>query len=135
VEEILGEERRAGWAGGRLLAERAGRWYFFRPTAIDFVEANGNYVNLAVGTHRYIRRDTFKRLHTALSGVGFVRIRRNLLVNLDRVECAEKLPRGVVAFHFPGGQHVLSAVGCRLDALLTHTVSEGCDRGFFPDTA
>jgi two-component system, LytTR family, response regulator len=100
----------------RLVGERAGRIYFFSPTEVDYIEADSNYVKIHVGTARYINRDSLTRLSALLEHVGFVRISRSILVNLQRVSFAEREGPGVLAFVLESGARVVSSTGFRLES-------------------
>jgi two-component system, LytTR family, response regulator len=100
----------------RLVGERAGRIYFFSPTEVDYIEADSNYVKIHVGAERYINRDSLTRLSAQLESVGFVRISRSMLVNLQRVSFAEREGPGVLAFVLESGARVVSSTGFRLQS-------------------
>lgn len=100
----------------RLVGERAGRMYFFSPAAIDYIEADSNYVKIHVGSERYINRDSLTRLSALLENCGFVRISRAVLLNLRRVSYAEREGRGVLAFVLESGARVVSTTGLRLES-------------------
>lgn len=100
----------------RLVGERGGRIYFFSPTEVDYIEADSNYVKIHVGSERYINRDSLTRLAVLLQSVGFVRIRRSVLLNLQRVSFAEREGRGVLAFVLNSGGRLVSSSRFRLEA-------------------
>jgi two-component system LytT family response regulator len=100
----------------RLVGERAGRIYFFSPIDIDYIEADSNYVKIHVGSERYINRDSLTRLSALLENVGFVRISRAVLLNLQRVSFAQREGRGVLAFVLESGARVVSSTGFRLES-------------------
>jgi two-component system, LytTR family, response regulator len=100
----------------RLVGERAGRIYFFSPNDIDYIEADSNYVKIHVGSERYINRDSLTRLSALLEDIGFVRISRAVLLNLQRVSFAEREGRGVLAFVLESGARVVSSTGFRLES-------------------
>lgn len=100
----------------RLVGERTGRLYFFSPLEIDYIEADSNYVRIHVGAERYINRDSLTRLSTQLANVGFVRISRAVLLNLQRVSFAQREGRGVLAFVLESGARVVSSSGFRLES-------------------
>jgi two-component system, LytTR family, response regulator len=114
----------------RLVGERAGRMYFFSPLDIDYIEADSNYVRIHVGSERYINRDSLTRLAALLEGIGFVRISRAVLLNLQRVCFAEREGRGVLAFVLESGDRVVSSTGFRLEpgAQLRITRTRGARR-------
>jgi two-component system LytT family response regulator len=98
----------------RLVGERAGRFYFVTPDTVDYIESDSNYVKIHVANDRYITRDSIKRLAPLLGKRGFVRISRSILVNLKRVEFAERDGFGVMAFVLGSGVRLLSSAGYRL---------------------
>jgi two-component system LytT family response regulator len=102
--------------GDRLVGERAGRLYFLAPSDIEYIEADGNYVQIRVADNRYLSRDSLARLAPILEGVGFVRINRSILLNMRRVSFAEREGRGVLAFVLESGHRIASSAGFRLEA-------------------
>ena len=100
----------------RLVGERAGRLYFFSPIDIDYIEADSNYVRIHVGSERYINRDSLTRLSALMENLGFVRISRSVLLNLQRVAFAQREGRGVLAFVLESGDRVVSSTGFRFEA-------------------
>jgi two-component system LytT family response regulator len=100
----------------RFVGERAGRIHFFSPADIDYIEADSNYVKIHVGAERYMNRDSLTRLSTLLESVGFIRISRSVLLNLQRVSFAEREGSGVLAFVLQSGARVVSSTGFRLEA-------------------
>jgi two-component system LytT family response regulator len=69
----------------RLMIRDENRAYFIKPTDVDWMEADGNYVRLHVGKSSYLIRSTATRLQEELDPDRFARIHRRYLVNLDRV--------------------------------------------------
>ena len=100
----------------RLVGERTGRFYLFSPIEIDYIEADGNYVNIHAGCDKYMSRDSLTRLSILLDGYGFVRISRSVLLNLHRVAFGERTSRGVLTFELASGVRVRSSTGYRLEA-------------------
>ena len=101
--------------GDRLVGERAKRLYFLSPAEVDFVEADSNYVRIHVGADGYINRDSLGRLSPLLEALGFVRISRSILLNLQRVVFAERVVSGALAFTMKSGARVLSRTGFRIE--------------------
>jgi two-component system LytT family response regulator len=71
---------------GRLVFKEDGRIVFVRTDKIDWVEADGNYVRLHVGSETHYFRETLAGLEAQLPPETFVRISRSVVVNLDRVK-------------------------------------------------
>lgn len=98
----------------RLVGERGGRIYFLAPFDVDYIEADSQYVRIHVGSERYLIRDSLTRIASLLKAVGFVRISRSIVLNLQRVSFAEREGRGVLAFVLVSGARVVSSNGFRL---------------------
>jgi two-component system, LytTR family, response regulator len=97
----------------RLMGENSQRLYFIPVDDVDYIEADGNYVLIHVGDQKYVRRDTLKRLASALRDEEFEYIRRSTLINLARVVFAEKLRHGALAFTLTSGARLVSRTGIR----------------------
>jgi two-component system, LytTR family, response regulator len=102
--------------GDRLVGERGGRFYFLAPQDVDYVEADGHYMKIHVGNCRYITRDSLRKLARSLEPYGFVRISRSVIVNLQRVQFAEREGRGVLAFVLVDGARLVSGPGYHIAA-------------------
>jgi two-component system LytT family response regulator len=100
-----------------LVGERQRRLYPLDVEKIDYIEADGNYVTIRIGTCDYIRRDSIKRLAACLAEWGFMRIERSLLLNIRAVVYAEIADRGSFAFTLSSGACVQSSASYR-DAIL-----------------
>jgi two-component system, LytTR family, response regulator len=94
---------------GRLVAERSQRLYFIDPETIDYIRSDGNYVELHVGSERFISCNTMRNLQNALESIGYLRIERSLLINLRRVTYAERLGHGEFAFAMRCGERLVSS--------------------------
>ena len=68
----------------RLLVREGKRLAVLRTEAIDWAEADGDYVALHVGSRKHLVRETLTKLEAQL-GPRFVRVHRSAVVNLDRV--------------------------------------------------
>jgi two-component system LytT family response regulator len=53
--------------------------------AIDWIQADGNYVHIHVGRQAYLHRETLSGLLATLDPARFLRIHRGTLVNVERV--------------------------------------------------
>jgi DNA-binding LytR/AlgR family response regulator len=100
----------------RLVGERARRFYFLAPSQVDYIKADSNYLLIYAGKDRYINRDSLKRLAPLLEQHGFFRISRSILINLRRVEFAEREGGAVLAFVLSSGVRLLSGKGYRIAA-------------------
>jgi two-component system, LytTR family, response regulator len=82
----LVEDVRAPRRGGpRLLVRSGGRVVYVAMDQIDWVEAEGNYSVLHVGSAAYRVRSTITALLEQLAPHGFARIHRSTLVNIQRI--------------------------------------------------
>ena len=99
----------------RLIGENSHRLYFLAVDEVDYIESCGNYVLIHVGTRKYIRRDTLKRLAVELRDAEFEWIGRSTLVNLARVAFAERLDHGALAFTLKSGARLISRARVRLE--------------------
>jgi two-component system LytT family response regulator len=78
----------------RLAVRERNRVIFLRPTDIDWIEAEGNYVRLHVGPRSHLLRETMCAAEQRLAPRGFLRVSRSALVNLDRVRELQPLFHG-----------------------------------------
>lgn len=69
----------------RFLVKKLGREYLVRSENIEHIESAGNYVNLHVGDRIYPLRETMAGISAQLAELGFQRVHRSAIVNLDRV--------------------------------------------------
>jgi len=74
---------------------------------IDWIEADGNYVQIHVGKQSYLHRETLRSLLATLDPQRFLRIHRGTLVNLDRIREVHPL--------FQGNAEVVLHDGTRLN--------------------
>jgi DNA-binding LytR/AlgR family response regulator len=96
-----------------LVGERQKRLYPLDPKAIDYIEADGNYVTLRAGNVEYLSRDSLKHLSTQLAELGFIRIGRSLLVNAAAVSYAEVAGHGTFALTLNSGVCLHSSAAYR----------------------
>jgi len=95
------DEKAISGMSDRFLVKKLGREFLVRIDEIDWIESSGNYVNLHVGSRVYPLRETMTRIDERLLPMGFQRVHRSAIVNLDRV--AE-----IVAFDTGDGQAKLN---------------------------
>ncbi|MCX7513389.1 LytR/AlgR family response regulator transcription factor [Frateuria hangzhouensis] len=75
--------------------------------AIDWIEADGNYVHIHVGAQAYLHRETLSGLLATLDPARFLRIHRGTLVNVERIREIHPL--------FQGNAEVVLHDGTRLN--------------------
>jgi two-component system LytT family response regulator len=74
---------------------------------IDWIRADGNYVQIHAHGARYLHRETLSHLLDALDPARFLRIHRGVIVNVERIREVHPL--------FKGGAEVVLHDGTRLD--------------------
>jgi DNA-binding LytR/AlgR family response regulator len=100
-----------------LVGEREHRWYILEPERVEYIESHGNYVKLHSGNAEYISRNSIKSLAPELTGRGFVRIERSLLVNVRAILYAQRAGRGTFAFTLTSGSCLCSGATFRNEIL------------------
>ena len=73
---------------------------------IEWVDAAGDYMCIHVGGETHIMRSTMKELEAKLAGDQFARVHRSTLVNLDKIESIQMLPKGECLLNL-GGDNTL----------------------------
>ena len=107
----------------RRFSVRSGqRTTFVASEEIDWIEADGNYAVLHVGTQNHFLRETMSTLESELPAKEFLRVSRSAIVHLNRVK---EIQTAAGNHHFAvlvDGQHVavtrsVRQIGARLRAL------------------
>lgn len=70
----------------RIAVQMRGKMRVVPVSQIDYVTASGQYVELHVGTHRYIIRESLQHLEERLDPALFVRVHRSAIVRLSLVD-------------------------------------------------
>ena len=70
----------------RIAVQMRGKMRVVPVSQIDYVTASGQYVELHVGTHRYIIRESMQNLEERLDPEHFVRVHRSAIVRLSLVD-------------------------------------------------
>ena len=70
----------------RLVVRSKGKFTFVKPGDIDWIEADGKLAQLHVGRETHTVRIPLKRLEERLTPLGFVRVHRSAIVNVDRIK-------------------------------------------------
>jgi two-component system, LytTR family, response regulator len=70
----------------RFLVRRGNRTEFVRAADVDWIESDGNYLRLHVGSANHLVRGTIGECAERLDQRVFVRIHRRYIVNMDRVQ-------------------------------------------------
>jgi two-component system LytT family response regulator len=82
---LLEEQRAKPKYLERLVIKTNGRIFFLKTEEIDWISAEGNYVNLHIKRDSYLLRETISHLESQLDPRRFARIHRSQIVNLDRI--------------------------------------------------
>ena len=70
----------------RLMVKLTNRVILLKVSDIDWIEADGNYAKLHVGSKSHLLREKMQELEEQLDPNKFVRIHRSIIVNLERVK-------------------------------------------------
>src|SRR5690242_17858971 len=84
VEELAARERTRYRA--RLVIRTPERTFLLRAESIDWIEADGKFVQLHTAKGVYAVRQRMAELEQQLDPAHFLRISRSAIVNLDRVQ-------------------------------------------------
>jgi len=78
----------------RFLVRKLGKEFLISANEIEWLQAQGNYVNLQVRGRAYPLRSTMSAIETLLDPDKFVRVHRSYIVNLDQLVEIEPLETG-----------------------------------------
>lgn len=70
----------------RFMVKHRGRTEFVRVTDVDWIESDGNYIQLHVGQTKHLVRSTITACADRLDARQFVRVHRRYIVNTDRIK-------------------------------------------------
>jgi hypothetical protein len=70
----------------RVPVKSRGRTSFVEIASIDWIETQGNYLSLHVGTRQHLIRDTLAHFEAGLDARQFVRIHRRAIVSTSRIQ-------------------------------------------------
>jgi two-component system LytT family response regulator len=105
LRSLVGNEERPR----RLLVRDDGRMVLIPFGEIERVEAAGNYVRVYRGAESILHRRTLDAMEELLGTAEFVRIRRSLLVRIDRIRQLEPLFRGEYVVTLTDGTRLRSS--------------------------
>jgi len=97
----------------RLVVKAAGRVVFLETDEIDWIEAEGNYVRLKVGTESYLMREAIGRIAQRLDPERFVRIHRSIIVNVSKIKELQPCNRGEYMVILKDGKELSCSRGYR----------------------
>lgn len=93
----------------RLALPDGARTVFVDVGAVDYVEAEGNYVSVRAGDKSYLRRDTLTSLAERLDMTQFLRVHRSRIVRVDRIRSVEPLAHGEYLLTLTSGVQLTSS--------------------------
>jgi two-component system LytT family response regulator len=73
----------------RLAVEAGEKIVLLRTEDIEWLQASGNYIRIHLGEMVYLLRQSLKNLQALLDPGRFLRVHRNVIVNLDHVDIAK----------------------------------------------
>jgi two-component system LytT family response regulator len=89
VPELISAARAAGALLERILVRQGAKVHVIPVEALDYAEAQDDYVNLRSGGKEYLKQQTLSDLEQNLDPKRFVRIHRSYLLNLERLSRIE----------------------------------------------
>jgi len=93
LQSALGAKPAAAAAPLRRIAIRVGKLVrFVSIDDIDWIEAQGDYAEIHVGTQTHLIRESLNTLAESLDPVDFLRIHRSAIVRLNRISSVVSLP-------------------------------------------
>jgi two-component system LytT family response regulator len=99
----------------RIILKSGGRITFLDVGDIDWIEAEGVYVSLHVGTKKYLYRATLGQMQQKLDATRFVRISRSVTVNVDRIRELQPQAHGNHSVVLKNGAELTLTKGYRPD--------------------
>lgn len=93
----------------RVVVRENGKLFFVDTTAIDWIEAAGNYVRLHVGGKEHVIRGPLTRLAAQLGAGAFVQIRRSALVNVRAITSLERYGKASYSLTLRSGAVLVSS--------------------------
>jgi two-component system LytT family response regulator len=119
VEAVLAEARPKGRPADRILVRDGARVHVLGAGALDYAEAQDDYVSLRSGGASFLKQQTMAELEKSLDPQRFVRIHRRYLLNVERLARLESAGDARTAVLKDGTRLPISRAGHqRLKALL-----------------
>jgi DNA-binding LytR/AlgR family response regulator len=97
-------QRQSQLGESRIAIKTPGRILFIDAADIVAVEAEGNYVMLHHKSSAHLLRESISTVEEKLSGRGFIRIHRSVLVNAAKVEEVRRLSTGEHSLRLINGE-------------------------------
>ena len=104
----------------RIAVKKEGRVLFLSVDQLDWLRAQGNYVELHAGSETHLLRETMDGMESKLDPRKFLRLRRSTIVQVERIKELRPLFNGEYEVLLKDGTQLVSSRRYRqnLDALL-----------------
>jgi two-component system LytT family response regulator len=102
----------------RIPVRSNGRISFLRTDDVEWIEAQGDYVCLHVGSSKHLVRSKISAMEQQLGSPAFVRIHRSTIVNVERIRELQPLAYGDYAVVLVDGTRLTLSRSYRQRALL-----------------
>jgi two-component system LytT family response regulator len=104
----------------RIPLKQNGRISFLNVAEIEWINAQGNYIELHTRNAQHLLRDTMDGIESKLDPAKFVRLRRSIIARIDQIKALHPLTKGEFAVILTRGQELRSSRRYRrnLDVLL-----------------
>ena len=90
----------------RLVIREGTRVHVLVTQAVDFIEAQDDYLVIASGDKRYRKQQTLAQLETQLDPNRFVRIHRSFVLNVERIARIEPYAKDSWQVFLANGSHL-----------------------------
>jgi len=90
----------------RIAIREGSRVHVLADHAVDFIEAEDDYLVIAAGGKRYRKQQTLAQLETQLDPSRFVRIHRSFLLNVERIARIEPYAKDSWQVFLSDGSHL-----------------------------
>lgn len=119
LEESKTEGKRTKYLE-RVVIKESGRLFFLTMNEIDWINAQGNYVQIHTKDSTHLLRETMNGIETKLDHHKFLRIRRSTIVRIERIKELHPLFNGEYVITLKNGTQLTSSRHYRqnLDGLL-----------------
>ncbi|MCI0485840.1 MAG: LytTR family DNA-binding domain-containing protein [Blastocatellia bacterium] len=97
----------------RVVIKAGGRVFFLKAEDIDWIEAEGKYVRLHVGSKSYLLREAISAMEAQLDSKKFLRIHRSTIVHIDRIRELQPWFHGEYRVILNDGTQLVLSRGCR----------------------
>jgi two-component system LytT family response regulator len=104
----------------RIPLKQNGRISFLNVSEIEWINAQGNYVEVHTRSAQHLLRDTMDGIESKLDPAKFVRLRRSIIARIDQIKSLHPLTKGEFEVILTRGQQLRSSRRYRrnLDVLI-----------------